>query len=70
MLEEDDEAAARAERAYRHALAERARRYAVEVLPALTRAGFTLRDPVGAAATVDDLTRTISGTSLLVIDSG
>jgi hypothetical protein len=69
MLEEDDQAAARAERAYRHALAERAHGYAREVLPLLARAGFALRDPDGAAATVDDLARAISGPGLLVSDS-
>jgi hypothetical protein len=70
VLEEDDHAVARAERAYRQAQAERARGYAREVLPLLAQAGFTLRDPDGAAATADDLARTVGGPSLFVSDSG
>jgi hypothetical protein len=65
MPDEDDEEAARA---YRQARAERACGYAEEVLPLLTKTGFTLRKPDGTAASADDLAQTISGPGLLVSD--
>jgi hypothetical protein len=59
-----------AERVYRQARSERARGYVNEILPALTKAGFTLHKRDGAMASVDDLEQTITaaGAALLVND--
>lgn len=68
--EQGDQAAEDAERAYRQGRAERARGYAEEVLPLVTKAGFALRTPDGTTACSGDLVQSIAGPgTLLVTDS-
>lgn len=59
---DDNEAREAADRAYMQARIEHAQKYAAEVLPLLTKAGFRLLHPDDTPASVEDLAQTINDT--------